>query len=174
MDYFNFLLPTLEGLGRLGYWLVLLISFLESLPFIGTIFPGSTLVIFAGLLASQGHFSIFILIFFAAVGAILGDVLSYFLGTRGKDFFKNENKFLKLSHLEKGEEFFRKHGNKSVFLGRFIGFLRPIVPFVAGLSKMDKAKFLLWNITSAFLWSIFYLSIGYFFGGAIDIIGKAL
>ncbi|MEK7547029.1 MAG: DedA family protein [Patescibacteria group bacterium] len=174
MDFINLLAPTLEHVGRLGYWLILLISFAESIAFVGTILPGTTLVVFAGLLASQGHFNIINLIWFAAAGAILGDGLSYFLGTRGKDFFKNENKLLKLSHLEKGEEFFKKHGPKSVFLGRFIGFIRPIIPFVAGLSKMDKWTFLFWNVSSAVLWAVFYLLIGYFFGGAIDTIGKAL
>ncbi len=174
MELVNFLEQMLGDIGRLGYWLVLLISFAESIAFIGTILPGTTLVVFAGLLAARGHFNVVILILFAAVGAILGDGLSYFLGTRGKNFFKNENKFLKLSHLDKGEEFFKKHGPKSVFLGRFIGLIRPIIPFVAGLSKMNKWTFLLWNISSAFLWAIFYLLIGYFFGGAIDTIGKTL
>ena len=174
MDYLNLLMSTLESIGGFGYWLIFLIAFAESLAFVGTILPGTTLVVFAGLLASLGHFSVVILILFAAVGAILGDGLSYFLGTKGKDFFKNENKFLKLSHLEKGEEFFKKHGPKSVFLGRFIGFIRPIIPFVAGLSKMNKWTFLFWNVSSAFLWAILYLLIGYFFGGAIDTIGKTL
>ncbi|MBI4085341.1 MAG: DedA family protein [Candidatus Liptonbacteria bacterium] len=174
MDFINLLAPRLEDIGRMGYWLVLLISFAESIAFIGTVLPGTTLVVFSGLLAARGHFSLSGLILFAAAGAVLGDALSYFLGTKGVNFFKNENKLLKLSHLERGEEFFRKHGPKSVFLGRFIGFIRPIIPFVAGLSKMNKWTFLFWNISSAILWAIFYVLIGYFFGGALDIIGKSL
>jgi membrane protein DedA with SNARE-associated domain len=66
--------------------------------------------------------------------------------------------------LEKGKVFFENHGGKSVFLGRFMGPLRPIIPFVAGAMHMRVRRFLFWNITSAFFWSIFYLYLGYFFG----------
>lgn len=135
------------------------------MAFVGTLVPGSMLMYLVGFISSGGYLNIVTLIWFAAAGAILGDGLSYFLGTKGKRFFHNENRFLKLSHLERGEEFFRKHGPKSVFLGRFVGPLRPIIPFIAGLSRMDKKIFLLWNISSAFLWSASHLLIGYFFGG---------
>ena len=143
-------LPAIEHLGALGYWLVLLISLLESLAFIGVIIPGSALVVAAGFMAAHGYFDIGDLIWFAAIGAILGDGISYYLGTKGTKFFRNENKILKLSHLDRGKHFFKKHGNKSVFLGRFIGSVRPIIPFIAGLSKMDKKAFFFWNIASAF------------------------
>ncbi len=170
MEYLNLLAPTIESLGGFGYWLIFLIAFSESLAFVGTIIPGSILIYLAGFLASRGYFSIINLIWFTTAGAILGDGLSYFLGTKGKHLFKNENKLLKLSHLEKGEEFFRKHGPKSVFIGRFVGPLRPIIPFIAGLSRMDKKTFFLWNISSAILWSVSHLLVGYFFGGAIGVI----
>lgn len=167
MDYLNHFLPAIEHLGALGYWLVLLISLAESLAFVGVIVPGSVLVVVAGFMAAHGYFDIGDLIWFSVIGAILGDGASYYLGTKGTKFFRNENKILKLSHLERGRLFFKKHGNKSVFLGRFIGPIRSIVPFIAGLSKMDKPSFLFWNITSAFLWAAGHLFLGYFFGGAV-------
>ena len=170
MDYLNLLTPTFESLGGFGYWLVFLIAFAESLAFVGILVPGSLLMYLVGFISSQGYLNIVTLIWFAAAGAILGDGLSYFLGTKGKNFFHNENRFLKLSHIERGEEFFRKHGPKSVFLGRFVGPLRPIIPFIAGLSRMDMKIFFLWNISSAFLWAVMHLLVGYFFGGAISII----
>lgn len=170
MDYINSFLPTIESLGGFGYWVVFLIAFGESLAFIGTIIPGSVLIYMAGFLSSQGYLNIVSLIWFVTAGAACGDGLSYFLGTKGKQFFRNENKFLKLSHLEKGEEFFGKHGPKSVFLGRFIGPIRSIIPFIAGLSRMNKTTFFAWNISSAFLWAVSHLLVGYFFGSAIGII----
>lgn len=170
MHYFNLLMPTLENLGGFGYWLVFLIAFAESFAFVGNLIPGSILIYLAGFVASRGYLNIVTLIWFTAAGAALGDGLSYFLGTKGKRFFREENKFLKLSHLEKGEQFFRKHGSKSVLWGRFIGPLRPIIPFVAGLSKMDKRAFLLWDASSVFIWTILHLFVGYFFGGAIDVV----
>ena len=170
MEYLSSILPTVQHLGIFGYWVVLLFSLLESLAFIGIIVPGAIVVVFAGFLSAQGYLDLSNLICFAAIGAILGDSLSYYLGTKGANLFRPENRFLKLSHLEKGEQFFKKYGNKSIFFGRFIGPIRPIVPFVAGLSKMNKWSFFFWNITSAFLWATSHLLLGYFFGGAIKTI----
>lgn len=164
------LLPTLQQLGMGGYWVVLLIALLESLAFIGSFVPGATLILFAGFLSAQGYLDIGDLILFAATGAIIGDGISYYLGTKGTRFFRLENKILKLSHIEKGKQFFVKYGNKSIFLGRFIGLLRPIIPFIAGLSKMDSRVFFFWNITSAFAWAASHLLLGYFFGDALKTI----
>ncbi|MEK7627601.1 MAG: DedA family protein [Patescibacteria group bacterium] len=143
MEFINSFLSTIQHLGIFGYWAILLISLLESLAFIGVMIPGATIIVFAGFLSAQGYLDFGDLILFAAIGAMLGDSLSYYLGIKGIKFFRSENKFLKLSHLEKGERFFRKHGNKSIFLGRFIGPIRPIIPFIAGLSRMNKWSFLL-------------------------------
>ncbi len=171
MDFMtHVLLPALSHLGVWGYWLVFLIAFAESVVLVGEVVPGSTLVIFAGFLAAQGVWDIGDLMWFAALGAILGDGVSYYLGTKGTSFFRNENRFLKAAHLERGERFFEKHGEKSIFLGRFLGFLRPLVPFVAGLSKMDPRRFLFWNVISAVLWAVSHLLIGYFFGSAFAVI----
>ncbi|PIT95911.1 PA-phosphatase, partial [Candidatus Falkowbacteria bacterium CG10_big_fil_rev_8_21_14_0_10_37_14] len=102
MNFLTNILPSLSHLGVWGYWLVLLFSLLESLVFAGVIVPGSTLVIMAGFLSSQGYLDIGDLIWFAAIGAILGDSISYYLGTKGTRFFHNENKLLKADHLERG------------------------------------------------------------------------
>ncbi len=169
-NFITSLLPTFQHLGVFGYWLVLLISLAESLAFVGSVVPGATLIVLAGFLSSQGYLDLGDLIWFAAIGAILGDGLSYWFGTKGTRLFKEENRWLKRAHLEKGEQFFKKHGSKSVFLGRFIGPLRPIVPFIAGLSKMNKWQFLLWNVASAFIWATAHLLLGYFFGGALSVV----
>ncbi|MFA6158331.1 MAG: DedA family protein [Candidatus Paceibacterota bacterium] len=166
MNSLAHLLPTFEHLGMFGYWFVFLISFLESLALVGAFVPGALVVVSAGFFSSQGYLDIGDLIWFAAIGAILGDGVSYYLGTKGERFFKNENRLLKASHLDKGKAFFAKYGSKSVFIGRFVGIIRPITPFVAGLSKMPLRSFLFWNVTSAFLWAPLYLFVGYFFGDA--------
>lgn len=166
MDLINYLLPKIEHFHFLGYWVVLLVSLLESLAFVGLIVPGSTFVVFIGALAAEGWWDLGDLIWFATIGAILGDGISYLLGKKGKLLFKEEGRFFKRSYLEKGEAFFRKHGAKSVFLGRFIGPVRPVIPFVAGLSRMDAKRFYIWNILSAVLWASSTLLAGYFFGYA--------
>lgn len=172
MDFLNSFFPIIQNFLQrfemLGYWMVLLISLAESLPFIGLIIPGTLLVGLFGFFAAQGYLDIEDLIWFAAIGAILGDSISYYLGTKGTKLFHQENKILKLSHLEKGERFFKKHGAKSIFLGRFVSPIRPIIPFVAGLSRMDKKVFLFWNILSGVFWAVSFLLLGYFFGGAVN------
>lgn len=170
MNFIHSFLPTIESLGIFGYWVLLLTSLAESLPFVGLIVPGTIFLGFFGFLSSQGYLDIGDLIWFAAIGAILGDGVSYYLGTKGVRFFGNKNTILKKSYLNKGEDFFKKYGNKSVFFGRFIGPLRPLVPFIAGLSRMDKKIFLFWDVISAILWSTSFLFLGYFFGNALTII----
>lgn len=166
MEIINNLLPQIEHFRILGYWLVLFISLLESLVLVGVIVPGAVLVIFAGSLAAQGYFDLGDLIWFAAIGAVLGDGISFVLGQHVIGLFKDTNRILKASYLETGKQFFRRHGAKSIFLGRFIGPVRAVIPFVAGLSKMAASQFYLWNILSAFLWSASHLLAGYLFGQA--------
>jgi undecaprenyl-diphosphatase len=172
MDFVNTLLPHIENLGVWGYWLVFAVALFESLAFVGAILPGATIVVFSGFLSAQGYLDFGDLIWFAAIGAIMGDNLSYYLGTKGTRLFKNENKFLKEHHIDAGKIYFKKHGNKSIFLARFISPLRPIVPFIAGLTKMDFRPFIFWNVLSAFLWAIVNLALGYFFGGALGAVEK--
>ncbi len=166
MEILNSLIPKLEHFRILGYWLVLFVSLLESLVLVGAVVPGSVLVVFAGALAAQGYFDIGDLIWFAAIGAILGDGISFILGQRGTGLFKETNKVFKFSYLEAGERFFHKHGAKSIFLGRFIGLVRAVIPFVAGLSGMAARRFYFWNILSAFAWGASHLLAGYFLGQA--------
>ncbi|MHB1086795.1 MAG: LssY C-terminal domain-containing protein [Minisyncoccota bacterium] len=164
------LLPTLQHLGVFGYWIILIFALLESLAFVGVIVPGAVAVVFAGVLSAQGYLDLGDLILFAAIGAILGDTISYHLGSRGKYLFRPESRFFKLSHLERGEQFFKRHGGKSIFLGRFIGPLRPIVPFIAGLSRMPMRTFLVWNISSGILWAAAHVLIGYVFGNILGVV----
>jgi membrane protein DedA with SNARE-associated domain/membrane-associated phospholipid phosphatase len=166
MGYINNILPALEHFRMLGYWIVLLLSLLESLAFIGVIVPGAVVVVFAGALAAKGVFDLGDLIWFAAAGAILGDGISFRMGKMKYIHFREENRIFKPALLEKGELFFARHGGKSVILGRFIGLIRAVVPFVAGLSGMEGKRFYLWNIAGAILWASSHLLAGYFLGQA--------
>ncbi|NTW13868.1 MAG: phosphatase PAP2 family protein [Candidatus Moranbacteria bacterium] len=164
------LLPSLSRMGSLGYFLAFAIALAESLPFVGLMFPGTFIIILFGFFASQGYLHFRILVWFVTIGAILGDAIGYRFGVKGKDLFREGNRFLRPTYLEKGKKFFQAHGEKSVFLGRFIGPLRPIIPFVAGLSHMSWRRFLLWDVAVAILWSWSHIALGYFFGGAAAVI----
>ena len=149
-----------------GYSFVFLLSFGESLVLIGLIIPGSVAVIIAGFLVSQGFLDVGDLFVWASLGAILGDSLSFSLGKRGFISFNESNLLFKPVVLEKGKRYFQKYGAKSVFFGRFIGWVRPIIPFIAGVFDLNRRTFLVWNIASGILWAISHIALGYFFGQA--------
>jgi undecaprenyl-diphosphatase len=86
------------------------------------------------------------------------------LGKYGSVFLLKHKKILKLSHIEDGRRFFVNHGIKSIFIGRFIGPIRSILPLIAGSLSVNFTKFMFYNILSAFLWVFVYIVIGYYFG----------
>lgn len=155
-----------------GYWLILFVSFIEALVIVGSFVPGALFVVFAGVLVSKGVYDLGDMIIFASIGAILGDSASYYLGTKGTHLFKNENMLLKEDHLVSGKKFFKKHGNKSILIGRFLGPLRSIVPFIAGLTNMNKGTFLFWNVVGGIAWAVSHILIGFFFGGSLGLIHR--
>jgi undecaprenyl-diphosphatase len=159
-DIFN-LLPG----GGLFIGAVFLIAFLEALVGVGLIMPGSVLTVFSGWLAFQGKAPIGAIMASAAGGALIGDLLSYWLGARfGIHLW--EWKLLKKRQglLRLTEIFFIEHGGKSVFFGRFLGPIRGLVPFVAGASQMRPLTFTLYSVISGLLWGISYPGLG-FLGG---------
>jgi undecaprenyl-diphosphatase len=170
MDYFSHLLSTIKDFSILGYLIISVLAFFESFAFVGLIIPGSVAVIIGGFLVAQGVMDIVDLFIFTSIGAILGDSLSFYLGQKGVISFKESNRIFKPSLLLKGELFFKKHGGKSVFWGRFVGWVRPIVPFVAGVFNLDKKTFYFWNILSGLLWAITHIALGFFFGQAWETI----
>jgi len=166
VEHFSAILPAIEHFRILGYWVVLLVSLLESLAFVGVVVPGAVFVVFAGSLAAKGFLDLGDLIWFAAAGAVLGDGISFRLGRGGRIRFEAGNRIFKPSLLEAAKGFFDRHGGKSVFLGRFIGLTRAVVPFVAGMYGMDPKRFYVWNVASALLWASAHLAAGYFLGQA--------
>lgn len=157
-------LPFLSGLGGWAYAILFCFSFGESIAVIGLLVPGATFTVIFGFLASQGMFDIRTAAMVGAVGAILGDMLSFVLGRRGIDPAKRFPRLFAQSTIDRAEKFMDDYGVTGVFLGRFIGPLRPFVPFVAGALKMRWRSFMLMNVTSGVLWSISYLAVGFFFG----------
>lgn len=170
MEWINHLLPALESYTSFGYWAIFLISFFEALVFIGSFIPGTFIIIFYGFLAASGYFNLGDLIILATLGAVAGDGASFYLGTKSKKLFHEKNFLLNTKYLAKSKKFFDKHGDKSIFWGRFIGIIKPFIPFTAGLSGMNSKKFLFWNVFSAIVWALSHLLVGYFFGGAFQVI----
>lgn len=153
--------------GAAYYLLVGLISFLESLAGVGILVPGSVLVVLAGFLAAHGRGDYHLLVIVSALGAITGDLLSYWLGARLGEVLRQKKLFRRRRQLlRKAEIYFAGHGGKSVFIGRFVGFLRPFIPFVAGSTRMSPIPFTLYALVSGILWGLAYPGLGYFFGAS--------
>ncbi len=162
-------------LGQWAYLLIFLAVFLETAAFVGLVVPGETIVILSGLLASRGYLDLGDCLWVIALGAVLGDSVGYSLGKRiGRDYFERHKRllFLKERHIRKADEYFRKHGGKTVLFGRFIGFLRAMAPFAAGMSKMPYWRFFIYNLSGGILWTATFTLLGYFFGQSWQLIGK--
>lgn len=144
--------------------LIFLSALIESIPGLGTITPGTLFFLFFGFSAYTLNLNLSLAIFAATVGAVLGDIISYMLGKYGSGFLLKHKKILKISHIEEGRRFFINHGVKSIFIGRFIGPIRSVLPLIAGSLSVSFSKFMFYNILSAFLWVLVYILIGYYFG----------
>jgi len=171
----SILLPAIEHFGVLGYWVVFFAALSETIIGIGLLIPGSLLIFFLGTLASDGYLNIGDLMWFAIVGAILGDNVNYYIGRKyGRKVTKNGFLFLEKEHFKKAERFFKVHGAKSVFLGRFVPSVKEIVPFVAGTLKMNRSMFFIWNVLGAIGWGSMWLLGGYWFAQSLGIATKWL
>jgi membrane protein DedA with SNARE-associated domain len=162
--YYNYLLSLIQNFSVFGYLLISLLAFLESFAFVGLIIPGSIAVIIGGFLAAHGSLNTTILYIFVFAFGFLGDNFSFYLGKHNNISFQKNNKIFKQQILIRGRNFFEKYGAKSVFLGRFVGWIRPIIPYIAGMFELDNRVFIFWSIFSSLLWAASHIALGYFFG----------
>lgn len=163
----------LPHLTHWGYYIIILITFLETSAFLGLLVPGESVVVMAGLLASRGIIELGDVIWAACLGAVMGDTIGYLLGHRfGERFFLKYGHyfFFKKEYLDEAKGFFEKHGGKTVFLGRFMAWLRAFAPVVAGISKMPYQRFLFFNVVGGIAWAIIFSLLGYFAGNSWSII----
>jgi membrane-associated protein len=157
-----------------GILIISAIVFAESGLLIGFFLPGDTLLFGAGLAASQGKFSLIWLIVCVVLAAIIGDNVGYSIGRRaGPRIFKKEDGILfRQEYLQKSEEFYEKHGGKTIILARFTPIVRTFAPVVAGAGKMPREKFMFYNIIGGILWGGGMSLLGYTIGGRIPHLDK--
>ncbi len=145
-----------------------IIAFAESLAVVSLFVPATVMLVGIGALASSGIVG-FAEVFAAGVaGAVLGNTISYWVGDRFKHSLEGSWPFRKRPDLlERGHSFFAQHGGKSVFIGRFFGPTRAVIPLIAGMTQMPKQRFLAANVLSALLWVLLSISPG-FMGSLMD------
>ena len=147
-------------------------ALLESVAVIGTVIPGSSVVFAAGVLIGLQALDPWRVAGAAVIGAVLGDGFSYWLGHRYHEALRTLWPLKTHPKLfARGQAYFEEHGGKSVFLGRFLGPLRAIVPVVAGMSDMPALRFTVVNVLSAIAWSAAHLLPGALFGASLQLAG---
>jgi undecaprenyl-diphosphatase len=159
------------ALGPYTYGVVGLMAFLETGAFVGLLAPGETFILVGGLVAGQGQISVVALIAIVWTAAVAGDVTSFVLGRRlGRDFMLRHGARVKITpeRIEQVERFYGRHGGKAVFLGRFVGLIRAISPFVAGSSGMSLRRFLPYDVLGAGIWGGGLCVLGYVFWQSFD------
>lgn len=159
-----------------GYWIIFAIVFAESGLFFGFFLPGDSLLFTSGLLASQGFFDIKILLIGIFLASVLGDQVGYYMGAHfGKRFFNRPGSFFRNpNHITRAEEFYAKHGKKTIVLARFVPAIRTFAPIAAGIGHMNHTTFTLYNLLGGGLWTLLFVLGGYFLGNLLPDAGSYL
>jgi membrane-associated protein len=156
----------IKAVGVIG---VILIVFAETGLFFGFFFPGDSLLFTAGIFASQGYFSIELLLIGCILAAILGDSVGYWSGKKyGRQLFDRDSGFFfKKKRLYDAEIFYEKHGKSTIIIARFVPMVRTFAPIVAGIGNMKYSSFISYNIFGGVFWVSLMLLLGFFLGGII-------
>ncbi|HBC56952.1 MAG TPA: hypothetical protein DCZ03_07300, partial [Gammaproteobacteria bacterium] len=164
----DFIIQWITDHPNLAGFTIFLVALTESLAVVGIVVPGAFTMWAAGSLIALEILSFWPIFIWSVCGAFMGDSLSYLLGKiyhqqlRDMWPFRNHPQW-----LDRGQDFFEKHGVKSLVLGRFVGPIRPFVPLVAGMMDMGSMKFVITNGLSALVWAPAYLLPGYLVGASL-------
>jgi membrane-associated protein len=150
-------------------WISLIIVFIECglfFPFL----PGDTLLFAIGLFIATGqlHLNVFVALVAFFVAAFLGNVVGYEIGRKlGPPLYHHDGRILKRKYLDQTREFFDRHGNKALVIGRFVPFVRTYITLVAGITDMGRRRFAIWSAVGAVAWVLLITLLGYFLGQAV-------
>ena len=160
-----------HALGAWTYLLVAVFAFAETGAFVGLVVPGETVMILGGAVAGQGAINVYILIAIAWLMAFLGDSTSFFIGRRlGRDFLRRNGPRVGVGQerLDQIDDYFSRYGGRTIFIGRFVGFVRAFAPFIAGSSGMRYRAFVPYSILGTGIWVSTAIVLGYLFSRSID------
>jgi len=155
----------LQRFGFEAYIILFLIIFAETGLVVTPFLPGDSLLFAAGALAATRSLNIIILILLFVTAAITGNTANYFIARSiGLKIIAKNPRISKKQYLQKTENFYAKYGPITIILARFVPIVRTFAPFVAGIGRMNLAKFWFYNLIGAFLWVLSITLTGYFFG----------
>lgn len=149
-----------------GYFVLIAVIFAETGLLVGFFLPGDSLLVSAGLLASQGLLNVYLMGLVLSVAAIAGDSVGYAVGkaTGPRIFTRDDSLFFNRKHLHRARAFYEKYGAKTIVLARFMPIIRTFAPVVAGVGSMRYRTFVTYNIFGGLLWVWSMLFVGYALG----------
>ncbi len=157
-----------ELISQYGTWtyaILFLVIFCETGLVIAPFLPGDSLLFATGALAATGALDPNIAFALMALASVLGDNTNYTIGRFiGPRAFSGNSRFLKREYLDKTQQFYDKYGGRTIIVGRFLPIIRTFAPFVAGVAKMDRRKYVPFTIIGAMFWVGLFVYAGYFFG----------
>ena len=157
-----------EIIGQYGTWTYLIlfgIIFAETGLVVTPFLPGDSLLFAAGTFAGMGALDPWLLFLLLTIAGIAGDTVNYWVGRWvGPRAFSGTIRWLRKDYLDRTEQFYEKHGGKTIVLARFIPIVRTFAPFVAGVGRMHYGRFLAYNVGGAIVWVGLFVFAGYLFG----------
>ncbi len=177
VDFEGIVKDLSEQLGSWTYLLVAVMAFLETGAFVGLVAPGEFTVILGGAVAGQGDISLPVIIAVTWLSAFSGDSVSFMIGARlGRPFLVRHGERLRITEerLRQVERYFNRHGGKTIVVGRFIGIVRALAPFIAGTSNMRYSAFAPYSVLGTGLWAATFILIGYFASRSLDAVASAV
>lgn len=173
----------LDRFGTELFWIALLIVFVECGLFF-PILPGDTLLFALGLFIVTGQLDLFagpplaemfIAMATLIAAAFLGNVVGHEIGRKiGPPLYERDGRIIKRTYFDQTTAFFDRHGNKALVIGRFVPFVRTYITVVAGVTRMDRARFFVWSFVGAVLWVVTIVLLGYFLGDAFPTLGESI
>ena len=153
--------------GTWTYLILFLVIFVETGVVVMPFLPGDSLLFAAGALAANpaSELNVVLMMVLLFIAAFLGDTLNYTIGDFiGPRVFRRDYRFIKRAHLLRTQEFYDRHGGKTIIIARFIPIIRTFAPFVAGVGTMKYSRFISYNVIGGFLWVVAFTLLGFFFG----------
>ncbi len=168
VDFFKELVNPESIIRYGGIYLLLIVVFAETGLFVGFFLPGDSLLFTAGLLCSTGILPLhpLLLASLIIIAAVAGNMTGYVFGKKiGILLFRRKTGFLfRQEHLITANEFYKKHGQKTIILSRFLPIIRTFAPIIAGIVKLEYTKFVIYSFIGAFLWVFSLVFTGYYMG----------
>jgi membrane-associated protein len=167
-----------EEARSLGGWIyvaVAVLVFLETTALLGFVIHGELVLLLGGVAAERGDAPLLVMVALVCAAAVAGDLVSLLLGRRlGRPFFERHGARVGLgaARIARVDAFFERHGGKALFLGRFTGFLRATMPFVAGSSGVAPRRLLPYSLASGLVWTVTFTVLGYAFSESFAAAGE--